>query len=547
MMVSPARRHASGHVFAVLSYALCAWIVTQHGFHLGRMVAGDGADPFIYIWFLSWWPYALSHHLNPLFTHLVWQPSGLNLAWTTSIPSLALLAAPLTLTLGPVVSYNLLCLAAPILGAASAYALCLYITRQRLPAWFGGFLFAFSSYAMARQNDQLNLSFTALVPLLVLLALARIDGRIGRRGAVGGAVVLLALQAGISLEIFATLVLAGGFAWALTWLMLPARRSGMRMLLLDCLWVLPFLLLALAPLLWAIFAWRRDIHLPEAWPDFFSTDLLNLIIPTATTWLGGRFFLPLSQHFPGLTCEQGGYLGLPLVTILWVYLRRTHRYFFVLFLGLLLAMLGPHLWIGGRQTPVPLPWAVFRAMPLLGNALPARLALYVSLLAAMIAALWMARAPNRWRLVVAGLVVLFIWPMPRPMQTIPATPLFAPARFAEVFGKNPKLLILPFGFNGQATYWQVQSRFGFAQTGGYLGFPPVQAQRLEPIIRLYLGYNSPNLAQSLAAYCQSTGTDFIVITPGTQPDIRAQIMTLGWPARTVDDVTILTVPSVKHD
>ena len=48
------------------------------------------------MWLLEWWPYALSHHLNPFLTDYVWAPVGFNFAWMTSIPLPALLAAPLT-------------------------------------------------------------------------------------------------------------------------------------------------------------------------------------------------------------------------------------------------------------------------------------------------------------------------------------------------------------------------------------------------------------------------------------------------------------------
>ena len=533
-----------GHAVAITLYYLCAWSVAQHGVRLGMMVPGAGADPFIYIWFLAWWPHALAHHLDPLFTDLVWQPSGLNLAWTTSIPTLALLAMPLTLTLGPVLTYNLLCLAAPVSSALGAYALCLYVTRQRIGAWFGGFLFAFSSYAMARQNDQLNLSFTVLLPLLLLLALARMDGRIGRKTAVGAGSLMLVAQAGLSLEIFATGVLAGCFAWVTAWCFLPVRRKRLFILLQDALLVGAAVLVLLAPLLWAMFAGRRDMHLPEAWPDFFSTDLLNFFVPTTTTALGGQLFGPVSSHFSGLVCEQGGYLGLPLIGILWAYLRRGRSYLCWLFVGLVLAALGPHLWLGGRETGLPMPWAVFRAIPLLGNALPARLMLYPSLIAAVFASSWLAEARTvfNWRLAGMVLAVLFLWPAPRPMQSVPELPLFTPQRVAQVFGPDRKLLFLPFGFNGHATYWQVESNFGFALTGGYLGFPPVQVQRMEPIMRLYLGLETPNLLKSLVAYCQDTRTDFVVAAPGTPVALVAGLQGLKWPRKQVDDVTIFTVP-----
>ena len=68
----------------------------------GQPVPGLGADPKAFIWCFGWWPYAILHGQNPFVTHAIWAPSGVNLIWTTSVPGLALLFAPLTLIAGPV-------------------------------------------------------------------------------------------------------------------------------------------------------------------------------------------------------------------------------------------------------------------------------------------------------------------------------------------------------------------------------------------------------------------------------------------------------------
>src|SRR5580704_8936218 len=47
---------------------------------------GKGVDPPQLMWLMAWWPHALTHGLNPLFTDVIWAPHGLNLAWATSMP-----------------------------------------------------------------------------------------------------------------------------------------------------------------------------------------------------------------------------------------------------------------------------------------------------------------------------------------------------------------------------------------------------------------------------------------------------------------------------
>jgi len=113
---------------------------------------GRNTDSSFLMWALTWWPYALSHRLNPFWCHLVWAPKGFNLAWSTGVPLASLLAAPITATAGPVVAYNLLCLTAVVLAAWSAFLLCRslcdhYAARHRR---FGPYCARCAPGAMAR-------------------------------------------------------------------------------------------------------------------------------------------------------------------------------------------------------------------------------------------------------------------------------------------------------------------------------------------------------------------------------------------------------------
>jgi len=72
--------------------------------HPQRDLIGYGVDPDLFVWMLAWWPHAILHGQNPIVTHAIWWPTGVNLAWTGSVPGLALLASPLTLSFGPAFS-----------------------------------------------------------------------------------------------------------------------------------------------------------------------------------------------------------------------------------------------------------------------------------------------------------------------------------------------------------------------------------------------------------------------------------------------------------
>ncbi len=86
--------------------ALIFWGIPIHFDFINSM--NIGVDPAFYLWSLKWWPYAISHGINPFLTKAFWAPFGQNLAWTTSVPSIAILMWPVTDLLGPIFSYNLI-------------------------------------------------------------------------------------------------------------------------------------------------------------------------------------------------------------------------------------------------------------------------------------------------------------------------------------------------------------------------------------------------------------------------------------------------------
>ena len=53
-------------------------------------------DPNFYIWSWRWWPYAIAHGLNPLYSHQIGAPAGYNLAWATTVPVAAVLLTPVS-------------------------------------------------------------------------------------------------------------------------------------------------------------------------------------------------------------------------------------------------------------------------------------------------------------------------------------------------------------------------------------------------------------------------------------------------------------------
>jgi len=539
---------ARAHAGAVLLYAATALAYLDHGASLTDDILGAGQDPGLTIWFLAWWPWAIAHHVTTLHTHLIWQPTGQNLGWTTCVPLLALLASPITLLGGPVLAFNLLTLIAPVAAALSAYALCLELGAAPAAALIGGWLFGFSSYEATESFTHLNLDTIALVPLLCLVASRRLRGALGRPAAVLWFGLLLGGQFLISDEVFATFVTFGAFASALAWLSHPAARPALQRFAADLLIAAPICILIASPLWLGMLAGRYDIALPASWKVDFCTDLLNLLIPARGTLVGGAAAAAISINFPGGLDEQSGYLGVPLLAALALSARAGWRRPLVrlLCLWLVLAVVasfGAHLWVAGALTPLPMPWALASNLPLLGNALPARFMLYADLLSAILVALWLTAAPTRRNVWLAVIACVAWLPIPHPVTPVPVSPFFAPGRVQAVLGPAPRLLILPFGDAGPSDLWQVENRFGFSEAGGYLSYPPAPMRQYPAVLALSANKDIPGMASDLATFCAATGVTAVVAGPGTLPAFLATLRTLRWPARRVDDVIIFTPPA----
>jgi hypothetical protein len=402
---------AQGTVAFVLYLLLGIALVGRHALvdPAGGTI-GSGPDVQVFVWGLRWWPYALAHGVDPFVSRLVWPPEGVSTLWTTTVPGLALLAAPLTLIAGSLVSWNVWCVLAPASAAWGAHLLCRELDASWWPALVGGLLFGFSAYEYSQGLAHLQLTACAVVPLIAreLVRLAR--GRASGVRTAGRIAVLLALQSLISVEVLTTMTLIG--ALIIVGLLLVRPRSRRNTLSLAG-WVVIGAILS-APVTGLVFIEMlrhmppRALNLPGSHP----LDLLNLILPTRQTLIGGAWATPITHQFTGNLAEQDGYLGLPLLILATVYLR-THRRdtlartLACCMLATAILSLGPRLHVAGHAS-LPLPAAALSTIPLLQGALPNRLALYTALTASIIAALSLSERPtgNRSRWVLAAAAVL---------------------------------------------------------------------------------------------------------------------------------------------
>jgi hypothetical protein len=550
-MTPPSERKAwAWHLAALSVYAALTIILIWHFEPLTAKLEGAGDDPIDCLWFLDWWPWAIAHHLNPLHCTLVWQPLGVYLAWVTGVPLLSLLGWPLTLLGGPALTYNFFSITAPLGAAFTAYLLCLRVSGRPVPAIIGGYVFGFSSYEMAEELGTLTLSVTLLVPLLLLVVLKRLNGEVSRlRFAVAGA-LLLSCQFLIGMEVAATSLVFGGIAWTLALYYMPDRRAVLVRLVADALPAAALVALFVSPFLISMARHPDYVNHPAVWPYFFTADLLNLVVPTKLTAIGGSAFAGVSKHFCGGPQEHCAYIGLPLLAIVVWYGRAAGgagcgRLLVACFGLFVLLSFGPFLWVAGHFTGLALPGLLLAHLPLLNAALPTRFAMFSSLVLALMTSCWLAGAsPGRagWgRKLLAGVGCACLISQPHPWFAVPRSAFFQPGRVEAVLGPNPRVLVLPFSINGPSSAWQQESAFSFAQTGGYLGFPPRAMQQYPAVQDLFDNMPGPHFPVDLRAFCFATHTQYVVAGPGTLPPLQAALEGLAWPETAVDDVKIFKV------
>ncbi len=487
-------------VYCVLAVLIYLPVLPLDGHHLP---GGGTGDPAQSAWFLAWTPHALLHHLNPFFTNFIDYPGGVNLMTNASTPALGVVAAPVTLLLGPVAALNLMLRVAFAASAASMFLVLRRWTRWWPAAFAGGLLYGFSPYMASQGTVHLHILFVALFPLMLaglddLFVAQRHDPR--RVG------VVLGLLAAVQLLISPELLSDGALLAAIGLLVLAAahprevrrrlRRARPGIVLAGGV----FGLLAAYPV-WFILRGPRHIvgpHQPVATLALFHADLLSPIVPTIHQRVAPSHLADIGTRlFAGNLGENGAYLGLPLILLV-VALAIGWRRVGVVRLASLLAIvaitlsLGPRLTVDGHRLPLPLPFAVMTHLPVLESTVPGRFAVFVTLFVALILAVGLDRARRtlrepaarpadgrfgaRWELAGVSLLVglAFLALLPRPIRSESfGWPAQFPSGLARSVPAGAVILTYPFPASphDEAMLWQAIARMHFRLVGGYAYIP----------------------------------------------------------------------------
>jgi hypothetical protein len=525
-------------------------------------VIGDGGEAGIFSWYLRWPAFAFSHGLNPLVSNYLDYPGGINLMWNVSIPALAMLMTPVTLTLGPVFAYNLLLtLGVGLSGWTAFLAIRRYVSNPAA-AGVGALLYAFSPYVLGQAYGHLHVAIV-FIPPLFLIVLDEIVIRKRHRPVLSGALlgVLAAVQLLISEEVLVTSALAALLGLTLLAFTYKDQVRPHAARVLQALLVAAGTMIALDAFpLWMQFFGPQRMSGSLQPTVIYSTDVLNFLVPTRLQQLAPPPALLVTSHFTGNLLEWNAYLGIPLLAVVvFTAVRFWHRPVvrMAIGVGLVFALLslGPVIHVAGWVTRIPvvalallflalrrvlpvrataLAFIGFSLMltiaPLFHNILPSRLMLPVYLLAGIVLAIfteWVIYLPKDRRLLGLSFALLAVFVAMFPHLPYPASAVSVPQFFGRggevsLIPEGSVSLVIPYarGYQPAAMQWQAVSGMRFRMPEGYAYVPaPIPALASPP----------PSATQSL----------FLAVQQGRHPQLTQALRT-----RVLGDLRDWSVSSV---
>ncbi|MCL4433252.1 MAG: hypothetical protein M1399_00525 [Actinobacteria bacterium] len=552
-------------VATVVYLVISLWLTGLSGHSLTTTMMNESGDPNVTLFFLKWWPWAILHGHNPFVVRGLSYPVTYDAAWLTSIAAPALLAAPVTLLWGPIASWNLLLLLAPVFASVSMLALLDYLDVSALPAAVGGFIFGFSAFEVSEMSGHLFLILVFPIPLLVMLFMRRMNDAIRPVTFVVCSVLLATFMLYTSTELsldFALVALGGIVLFAIWYRQVCAER--LRALAREAVLFAGGVLVLAAPLLWYLLTNLQVGGTAINSPFIFSTDLLNFVIPTPNTWLGSGLVTSISTRFTGNFSEEGGYLGIILLilTVLAVTegIRRASWAvpFSIWTVVLAVCTLGPVLHVDGAVTAVRLPWDLPAHLPLLKNILPSRLMVFVSAGVAVWVALWVMWAKTRRAraLRLSALLLGVVMLIPNPATFYRARPdiprAVSDGQFSAYVHPGSGVLVLPRGpalpfSDGRLdVLWAEASGFRFNATAPPWGYNPYSKNLGFLRWPLYTISSAvvppPGTAYQIQVFC-ATHHDSAVAIPSQAPAWASLLGRLDWTHRTFGGLTVFHVPS----
>ncbi|MGW3402793.1 dolichyl-phosphate beta-glucosyltransferase [Streptomyces zhihengii] len=454
------------------------WADLGHGY-----LRDAGQDQNQWEWFFAVTADNVVHLRNPLFTTLQNNPDGVNLMANTAMLGLSVPFTPVTLLLGPTVTWALvLTLGLAATATAWYWLIARRLVRNRAAAALGAAFAAFAPPMISHGNAHPNFLVLFMIPLIVDRALRLCEGRrVTRDGVVLGLFATYQIFLGEEPLLLAAMgMLLFSLAYALV--RRDVARAAWRPLLRGIGTALMVCLpLVVFPLGWQFFG-------PQSYTSVLHGDNAGNS-PLAFLQFSGRALLgsdagadPLAMN----RTEQNAFFGwtvLALACGIVIALWRSALVRALAATGIAAALLslGPKFRIPHTDVVLTGPWRALAHQPLFESVIESRVAMICAPVIGMLLALAadrLAAVPRR-RTRAAGLVVLAaalvpVLPTPYPVRERGPVPDFiAQGVYRDYLAEGESLVTVPLPDPGsaEALYWQSSTGLGFRVAGGYFNGP----------------------------------------------------------------------------
>ena len=527
--------------------------------HLGvPQVREYWTDPNFYTWSMSWWPYAIAHGLNPLYSTQIGAPAGYNLAWATTTPSVGVLMWPVTAAFGVVVSFNVMLLLVPPVSAWAAFVAARRLTRRFWASLLAGAVYGFTPFELVHSlQGQPNLTVIALFPLLVYLVLLWWDGSLGNTWFAVAMAAAMAVEFYTFDEAFVdmTVVLAGGLVIGCA---VAGRGQRTKLLKLAGLTTIAYTAAVAAAAPYLMYALRHYPATLTRQLPIFSLSPIRLILPSSDKLFGLTSLISYSNNIGRYSIDD--YVGLPLLAVLlalaiFAWSNKLTRLIVIAFVFVIALALGPNV-VVGHSNVVALPWGALWRLPLARSAEPSRLIIFAYLLLALALALWLAtpaRNPRlRWALGLLAVVVLFADlptfaqatnPVPvgytppaamRPTNQLP--PFLTDGLYRRYLRPGETVVIVTHRGNAGMLF-QADADFYFRIAGGFINSSLTRQDAL-PIQVARLSHATPDRVRGFRAYVRQAGIGAIIVEHAWAEPWMSVFARIGLPGTSVGGVTV---------
>jgi hypothetical protein len=492
---------AAGYLALSLFYWWHVWL-TGHPTSSITCGCGDTAQG---VWWMEWTPWALTHGHNPFLSQELFSRSGgVSALANTSALALTLLFAPVTLLFGPVASFNLANLLAPVASGTAMYAAAGKLTRLAPARVAAGALYAFSPFMLRNTViGHLQLTWAFYPPLVFAIVMTLVTDPHRRPVRLGLWLAgITILQFFIGIETLALTAMAAGTSLGLGFAARPRHQSERLRRLATAFAVATGTAgVVLAYPIWLFVAGPRHVVGPVYGAGTSAT--LTGIIDRGRGIYQGDAAERVVGYF-GAGGPGVNYLGVALLVSLAVSAAVWRRPL----LGAVMAATAALAWSYSIHFRV---WDPVKSLPLIDNVMPIRLTLIVDASAALLLALsidgwWtVARrrassapaACRRWavalfaavltEIVAGGLApVAITYTLPLTVTTPVVPPWLLSSGPAAEGGST--LLSLPFSDTVQTAtlFWQAKARFSYSMIGGWQ-FVPGQDGKHDQILSPFTG------------------------------------------------------------